>query len=377
MKIHTSAGVTITPTVIDKNGNVRRKYKEASNMITDWGLNRVASTWWSNFLKYFLIGTGTNPTNRPTGAIELERSGNTVYASEDFFENDDVVFSRVLQFTDNQDTRVVGFTSAREILVEDALGDDTVLGGIIWNVEQELLDTYYMYTGTKDSTLPSSHGYYISDDATKVTITNWRSLKFDFTEDKVITEAGWSYYMDAARDLTKVFGRIVLPEPIEMLAGERLILKVKLTRQLPYGEVDSLGDGIFDVPGRIDVNEVINNGRGLGLSNSAGDIPNYHNGSDIAPLNAYGEMSYRCYTNKSTDFNVANRSGGYVHGSFEKIFSKYTHTAVMTGGINLVSIGDGSYHHIKFYPTDPIEIPVDSTVWMQVTVSWGRSLPRL
>ena len=382
MKLVSDYGVVVTPTVTALTGEVLREYPPVNNMITDYGMNRLASIPWASFLNGFILGTGTTPTNRKTGNISLSRVGTIVTTDLDFFTNDDAVFNRVLQFSDDSKARIVKFTSEKEVLVDIDGASLVDAGGIIWNVEQDTIDEYYTYTSSVDSSQTNPNGAtWDTSDPAKLIRTTWRSLYRDFlteTEPTIITEAGWTHSFDTNKAFSKLFGRIVFPVPITVNTNERLVIKVEMSRSWVNGTVLSLGDGIFDTPGTISFAEHV-----------LGQYPHYRGSYIFDNGEAYGgnsgyhstiiepsaNTSYRIYiTGGSADINELVGKGGYIQNSFTHNLHTYTTPDKITGSITQIKFGNIYYGGVRWIPDTPIVIPDDSKFWMKLQVSWDRKL---
>jgi len=195
--INQAASVNYTIEVLNNNGEVVKTLPRKHNLILDQGLDGIAVRTWESAALVAVVGTGTTPVRRDSGATTLSRSGTTVTASASFFEAGDV--GRLIKWDSGEESKVTSFTSATEVVVADS-GTIAADAATIWYVDQVGLATE-----TKRVSGPLSAVTSFIRPVLKYT----REFTFS-AETGTITyrEIGWSHTTIAGNNL---FGRDLLP----------------------------------------------------------------------------------------------------------------------------------------------------------------------
>ena len=237
--------VTVEPIVVDQNNKVIRKYDKQCNLITDWGLDQLRVAFVSNMTNYAVIGTGTTPTNRGSGAAALSMSASTTLTSDiAFFESDDALFNRVIQLTTGLVARIETFVSTTEVTISE-ISTFVGAGAVIWNIERDLMDSQYDRSTVKNTSDLSYNGSEVSEidvnGSNYINVNCFRTIQFDLLEDKTITEAGWTH---STIPIPNLFGRIVFETPLTLVTNDRLLLKITINRKI-FNDVET-NDPIYN-----------------------------------------------------------------------------------------------------------------------------------
>ena len=219
---HHAAAVRYQITVLDRNGCVAVELPPKRNLILDQGLDGVAVRSWAESCRYAVVGTGTTPTKRDSGAITFTRAGSTVTASAGFFEVADV--GRLLKWDTGEEVRITAFTDPQTVTTSTA-GAIAAGEGTIWFVNQTALVTETKRTGTY-STDGGANGSTLAG----ATLTHKRTFVFS-AEAAPVTyrEIGWSHTAAAGANL---FGRDLLAGVgVSLAAGQqlRVVFELALT----------------------------------------------------------------------------------------------------------------------------------------------------
>jgi hypothetical protein len=386
-KITTNCSVKIEPRIEDLHGNIIRTCPTQYNLITDAGLNMIAAGTYglgavTRYLHFGTAGTPT-PVNRPAGVITMSQTGTTVTASAPFFEVGDANVKRVMQLSNNTTCRIIAFTSSTEVTV-DTTASYTGLNAIIWNVDQPKLTQWSGVTGSLYNLgLETNHGTSrsaISDDSgDNVLISRWRTLYFDSTSTRTITELGWS---PVSTTNTDMFGKIILDSPIFVDVNERFIVKITLYQKFWTGVIPN--GPIFNA-------EVTWSTAHLLTVDLA-----YFNRIDSAGAEANTNSGYTSYcadpkldqlgirfTNSAgqTVLSALSASAQYYTQPYGRRWSP-TYTVMTNSMDELKSISLGNVSGSTFYSSGPIitwTTPQDKNnnikMAMTIRIYWDRSLP--
>ena len=268
-------GVTVVPIIVDKTTNkIKRTLDTQHNLILDVGLNRLASTTISQCLARCAIGTGTLATNRGTQGIFVNKTGSTVTTTGSFFTNDDALFKRVLQLSDETVCRILTVDSATQATVSDDVSTLTNGAAIIWNTEQTTLETQLMVSATVNTSKATYNGTVITtpelSGVKTINIDRFRTFQFDFEDEShTITEAGWTW--DEVAGTPQLFGRVVFSNPVVITPHDRLLIKVIFNHKFPIPDYVA-NDPYFAANGTWDATPVVSNRLGISSVNSNGTL---------------------------------------------------------------------------------------------------------
>lgn len=222
---HMGAQVHYALAVIDAaTGRKVSRWNRRRNLILDSGLDRVATMAWAAIFTHAVIGTGTTPTKRDSGAVTFTRSGAVVTASAGFFVADDV--GRLLKLDSGEEMYVTAYTSATEVTVSTS-GALDASEGTIWYVNQTGLTAETKRTNTYDTSGGANGTTFAGNAATMK-----RTFMFS-AEAATVTyrEIGWSHTATAGNNL---FGRDLLAGAgVTLTAGQ--ILKVVVELSITFG----------------------------------------------------------------------------------------------------------------------------------------------
>lgn len=215
-----SAAVRYRVSVIENGRTVKRKPWKR-NLILDQGLDSIAVRTWPEAFSHAVVGTGTDPTKRDSGAITFSRAGTTVTASASFFEAQDA--GRLLKFDTGEEMYIATFTSGTAVEV-DTSGALAASEGTVWYVNQAALTTETKRTAT--------YGTNGGDNASTWELGSlWRMKRtFIFSAEAGsinYREIGWSHTATLGANL---FGRDLLAGGgVNLVAGQQLKVEVELT----------------------------------------------------------------------------------------------------------------------------------------------------
>lgn len=215
-----SAQVHYRVSVLGRTGRTVKKLARKKNLILDQGLDGIAERTWAQAFSVAVVGTGTTPVRRDSGAVDLSRAGSTVTASAGFFEAADV--GRLLKFDSGEEMRVTVFTSATEVTVDTA-GTISAGPGTVWYVNQTALAAETKRTNTYSSDIGANGSTFAA-----ATWTHKRTFIFAAEVGSVTyREVGWSHTTAVAANL---FGRDLLAGAgVSLVAGQQLKVEVELS----------------------------------------------------------------------------------------------------------------------------------------------------
>jgi hypothetical protein len=216
---HLAFGVVYEREILTaRTGRVVRRSKAKRNMVTDYGLNQVASVDFTALFSHCVIGTGLQTVKRDSGAVTFTQVNNTVSSSAGFFEAADV--GRLFKRDSGEEVYITAFTNSQTVTVG---GPSVTLGaaeGTVWYVNTAILQTESKRIATY-STATNECGYSIDGD----TFTLWRSFLFA-AETGTVTyrEIGWSHTASTGANLV---GRDLIPNGGDTLvSGQQYKVKV-------------------------------------------------------------------------------------------------------------------------------------------------------
>lgn len=215
-----AASVLYRVSILDAAGGLVRALPPKRNLILDQGLDGIAVRSWAASFAVAVVGTGTDPVRRASGAVTLARSGTTVTASAGFFVAQDV--GRLIKWDSGEETYVVSFTSGTEVEVADS-GTITAGPATVWYVNQTALQTE-----TKRSATYSTDGGANGSTFAAGVLTHKRTFIFS-AEVGTVTyrEVGWSWDGSPGANL---FGRDLLAGAgVTLVAGQQLKIAVELS----------------------------------------------------------------------------------------------------------------------------------------------------
>lgn len=375
-------GVTVVAILCDKNNNIKRTHEIQPNLILDSGLNRLATTAIAQCMARCAIGTGTTPTNRGTQGIFVQKTGNTVTTSEAFFENDDALFHRVLQLSDDTVCRILSVDSATQVVVDN--GTSTLVNGaaIIWNVEQTTLTTQLSVSETVNTSKSTFNGTVATvinlNGVNTLNIDRFRTFQFDFEDEShTVTEAGWTW--DEVALTPTLFGRIVFSEPIEITPHDRLLIKVIFNQKLAIPTYVG-NDPYFSANATWDASPIVSGFSGISYIDSGGVIRTNTDGDYLAMLEPVKNRIYHTFLDlDSTVLNqVTLTSASYVANSYSRTWSPYAISADFPAAISQTGFRINSTttaHALSLNYAVPQVKPDQSTITTTFGVSWDRKLP--
>lgn len=368
-------GVKVTPIVCDQQNNVLKRYPEQSNMTTKTGLQMMMTTPLAECMKVAAIGRGVTPTYRKE-VCTLTKTGNTITANASIFVEADETHARTLQMSDGQLFEIVTVDANTSCTVTDSTIEGTYSGVVIWNFEQQTLSnavsTSSVYNTHEPEYNGSASGTITIGDNTYLKIDITRTFQFDIDSEVLITEAGWGNALSGATLF--LFGRILLDEPVPLVAGHRMLLKVTMTRLFDITDVSA--DILFGAPAVWDISALPTNGSAYSTILADGTS------SLIGP---YLPMLEPCATAFNLTFVGGDNSalaayddsvGKLVPASAYRTWSVYTEPEDYTTPISSLVYGMlGNTRILKFVYATSQTASLADTYRLKFIVQWGRFLP--
>ena len=219
LAFHSAACVVYQVSILNRDGSLARVLPAKRNLILDQGLDGLVLRTWEQSFAVAVVGTGTTPTKRDSGAITVSRAGATLTASAGFFEAADV--GRLFKFDTGEEVRITGFTDALTVTTDTA-GTIAAAEGTVWYVNQQGLAAE-----SKRSNTYSTSAGECGTTVVMPTITMKRTFVFA-AETGTVTyrEIGWSHTTAVANNL---FGRDLLAGVgVTLVAGQQLKVSVQL-----------------------------------------------------------------------------------------------------------------------------------------------------
>jgi hypothetical protein len=238
--------------VINADGSVAKSNPWKNNLVLDQWLNGLALRDWLASIDYIVVGTGTGPTKRDSGAITFTQAANTVTASAGFFQLADE--GRLFRRDTGEEVYVTHFTDTQHV---DVSGAPAALGaaeGTIWYVSDIGLGTEVTRFNTRTTGVGEDGATLIGN----VLTHHATYLSGPFGAPKLLREIGWSHSAVAGNNIN---GRDVIAGGGDSVgAGQQykveLQLDVTYTPDAPTAVVD-VGNNGFDSSGNAVV-EVVN-----------------------------------------------------------------------------------------------------------------------
>lgn len=236
IQFNTGLSVRYQTALCDRHGKIERILQEGTNMITDWGMDAMATTTIADNCDYLHLGSTTETLKRvlPGGnSITLsgtDPAGITVTAASNFFEAADA--GRVLKIAGWPELLVTAFTSATVVTVRSraslwppgftppGTGPFTDVGIHYTNVAT--LATEFTRYNTKD-TGAANNDAELNDEANSRFIIQKIFLSAEVTGSSwTVNELGWG------PNTTNCFGKTNLAAPDVIAVGKkyRVLLQV-------------------------------------------------------------------------------------------------------------------------------------------------------
>lgn len=379
MNLHNSLAV-VYETQILENGAVVKSLPPKRNLLLDSGLDGIVDRTFLDSFTHCVLGTGTTPTKRDSGAITVSISSGAATASSGFFEAGDV--GRLIKLDSGQEAYIDGFTSSTVVSVTGA-SDDAASEFTIWYVNETGHETEVVRTSLTGSDTGDNESTW-----TVSAIQHKRTFIFpEETQARTYREIGWSHTATVGGNL---LGRDLIPgggDSISIGQQYKVVVKLQIVPgPLTQQAVASVGTGGFDTSGNAILTslagafEILGNSLANGLSLEPS-----------APLNvkvANADFTLPAAPSTSTGFTFSNAATGgssltwrferdaYVAGSHELIIRRKMALGEVNGDIHGVGFsnptGDGVTFAVKF--TTPQTKDSDHTLELAFKLSWGRSL---
>lgn len=296
------------------------------NLILNTGLNEVYNRKWCDLFLYAIAGTGTTPTSEDSGATTASQSGTTVTASASFFEAGDV--GNVVKWDSGEEALITAYVSDTQVTVGTS---QTVTSGAftMYNTNQTGLVNEQKRTNTYLTGSPNCMTTLVGNQVQA-------RRTYDFTAEVGTvnyTEIGFSWINTGANT---TFSRILLPDPVQVLAGQQLRvvyeLRITVGPSTPQAKeatingwplapaTDTQGDECVQMYGLSGVNE------SSGATNAM-DAGRYGNEPGLMSDSTLSVNQYAFISDDATAINSAgsapDRTGsGRNVGSFWKIMTK-------------------------------------------------------
>lgn len=189
------------------------------NLLTDSGLEKPATVTWANCFRYAVVGTGTNPVKRDSGAVTVSRAGSTLTASAGFFEAGDV--GRLFKFDSGEECYITAFTDSQHV-TSDISGTVAAAEGTVWYVNRTGLQT----EAKRTLTCANESG----DNGRSLSVNTWTMKRtFIFSAESgsiTYNEIGWSDTGSAGNNL---FGQDIISGGVSLSVGQQLKVVVELS----------------------------------------------------------------------------------------------------------------------------------------------------
>lgn len=393
--IHTAARVRYRTGVLDVDGKFRVLKPWKKNLILDNGLNNVAGSAWVDCITYAAVGSGTNPTQRDSGATTFTVASGTVTASAGFFVSQDT--GRLLKL-DTGEEYYLTYVNATSCTVTGP--DAAASEGTVWYVNDTQLQTELKRSNSYSLLNAGNGSAWSGSPLYQWTFT--RTFIFSAEAGPVTyNEVGWS----TGANPTALFGRDVLLSGDSLTAGQQYVISVELTlavapnAQVAQSDVgtgcDTTGTAIWENAQcqtgnpSITAFKYINSNGSTSGSAAGGDLwAEPSTGGGVGKMIGVGTATFTLATNTGlgdqsvSGFSFGNAAfvGAYVAGSFERKFNLAYSVASIVGTLYGVTVscrgGGGSpksrgWTH-KF--TTPFAKSGLQTFTVEVTFTWGRIL---
>lgn len=374
MNLHSNLSVEYETQILDgKTGAVISRRPAKRNLLLDSGLDGIATRSYWHAFTHCVLGSGTTPTKRDSGAATVSISGAVATASANFFEAADV--GRLLKLDSGQEVYISAYTSETVVSVDGA-EDEAASEFTIWYVDElghqnELIRTNTLGTDSGD----------VSSNWNGSRVEHKRTFIFPVeSTSRTYREIGWSHTWTAGGNL---LGRDLIPGGGDSIAAGqqykvvvRLRIVVSPVTPLVVGDVGNN----CDTAGTAIVATVNNAFRAA--SNAPGFNSTFH---VFEPSTSVPEIWLRtaAYTQEtatitgslgmSGNFNERTPSiDSYQSKSFEKIYRTTYPTTQGNGTIHGVGFGRSMNFDLKF--DTPLTKDSDHTLTFVFRLSWGRTL---
>lgn len=316
-----ACAVTFSREILNADGTVARAFDPQKNLLLDQGLNYLGNgtiSAWQGMFTNCVLGSGTTPTRRDSGAITFTRSGTTVTASASFFESADT--GRLLKFDSGKEcylTYVDGTTATSNLSGTVAASEGTV---------------YYVNATSHQTEVKRSNTYSTDSNAngsswngTTAVFSLWRTFLFSAETGSVTyREIGWSHTSTAGANLS---GRALLAGGGDSLvAGQIYKVKVQFDVTLsPTAAVAfTVSTGLWaGATGQTRIEGVSINGVDANGSGGAQHLDPGH-GGEVALATGTLALQAPSLTPSDTSGNIGTAKSltgdAYTTGSFTRTF---------------------------------------------------------
>lgn len=357
-------------------------------MITDTGLERVASYSWPALINYPILGEGSTPTavRRDSNPITFTQSGTTLTASSGFFVSGDV--GRLFKWgtgTSGNEIYITGFTSSTVVTVGTSATVSTPDVGTIWYVNVATLQTFISGLTWSNNNDGAENYSSITTSGDTATVTHQRtSYSSSFTLAKTVTEIGFG---DTNAN-SNLFDRDLVTPSVGFLVGDQAKITVQLVVKyspITAVSVGNVGTG-YDTSGQVQIESLSAGNYGIAIISSSGSTS--EGSGNLEPKNG-------CYIQTRTSntafqgFGSTQNTSGTFNGAKNCSASSYTansHYRDTTGTFSIsenngtfydVFIGcsgviSGSLFRLKF-TTAPSKLNTQ-TLSFTFRKSWSRTL---
>jgi hypothetical protein len=317
---------------LDKNGKEIAKLPPRKNLITNVGMDGLATRTFAASFTHLVLGTGARQVRRNSGSVTATMTAGVVTSSDTFFESADE--GRTFKFYGLGELRIVTFTNSTTVVVE------TIAGGVPSNVgSATAFNIFYTNSAQLETEFKRSSTYSTDVDANGATYfggvyTIFRTFIGSIeTAPRVYTEMGWSHTATAGANL---FGRDLLPVGFPVNTDEQIKVKVEINITVSPIVPVSVGDltgASFDTTGQGIIHH-------LGFTSGTDNvIQGVSSTGAVSGSNALLEPSVsKCFARRSSDFTLPSDSlstsgtnfstsgialtgSTYVSGRFERFYS--------------------------------------------------------
>jgi len=378
MKLHNQLSVTYETSILE-NGRVVKKNAPKRNLLLDSGLDGIADrSFWASF-SHCVLGDGTTPTKRDSGAVTVSITGEVATASANYFESADV--GRLLKLDSGQEVYISGFTSATEVAVAGA-SDDAASEATVWYVDEsghqnEIVRTSTLVTdtGANSTTWDGS------------TLEHKRTFLFPLeVTAQTYKEIGWSHTATAGQNL---FGRDLIPGGGDSIsAGQQYKVEVKLEvtpSPLSATAAADIGTGGWNSAGDMMLASVVSGFDGWTGGDLVGNKttlePHFNDNRAIILALADITLPGSPQTASLFDFpsiaGVATTKDAYTAGSRQTTFRATFDTTKGNGTIYAIGVGLGQNDNrvgAVQKLTTPQTKDSDHKLELAFSFSWGRVL---
>ncbi len=379
-----------------KDGTLHQELPEITNMITDAGLEQLATYYYGEVTQYLHIGDAVSPTPTSRSIASLSQSGTTVTDAAGSFTvaEDDAGNLRVIKFLDGTYAICSARISDTQMTV-DRSQTVTAQEAVVLNVEQTALDSEQEADDTYQSTGNGATGTAVGD-IIYLAYTRYSQTTGTYVSGLTVTEIGLS---PAGGSL---FARLVLDTPIEIPPSGYIIntnvfhVQIDAGTQVLTAPITNISE---DATARMCVralNDTISMGTMFSGITTAGDIDSpsglqaMYSGETCSRYDKVGTTppvlhlsdDISAFTSISPNYGVtyANKdlvAVSYVAGSFEKAVTigqdgaYYASTVWRT--IAMISDSTTDYYDYRMiWDTDQIFL-VGDVIQVTFTKSWRRA----